>query len=66
MFISVTLQFQLMSKGKREREEVVSTSIETARHDFPDRHLRRLRLILRLKHSASKKVKSGSILSPQL
>jgi hypothetical protein len=51
-----------MRKNKRKNEEAVSTSMETARHDFPDRHLRRLRLILRLEHSISKKVKSGSTL----
>src|ERR1700676_2989357 len=60
MSTGVALQFQLMRKNKRKSEEVVSTSMETARHDFPDRHLRRLRLILRLEHSISKRVKSGS------
>src|ERR1700691_5931086 len=64
MFTSVALQFQLMrrSKRKREEEEVVLTSMEIARHVSPDRLLRRLRLILRLEHSISKKVKSGSTL----
>jgi hypothetical protein len=62
MFTSVALQFQLMRKSKRKSEEVVLTSMETARHDFPDRHLRRLRLILRLGHSISKRVKGGSTL----
>src|ERR1700683_4660976 len=36
------------------------TSMEIARHISPDRLLRRLRLILRLEHSISRKVKSGS------
>ena len=62
MFISVALQFQLMRKSKRKREEVVSTKMETARHDSQDRYLRRLRLILRLEHSISKRVKGGSTL----
>jgi hypothetical protein len=62
MFTGVALQFQLMRKSKRKREEVVSTSMETARHDFPDRHLRKLRLIVRLEHSISKKVEGRSIL----
>src|SRR6202051_890905 len=39
MFTSVALQFQLMRKNKRKSEEVVSTSMETERHNFPDRHL---------------------------
>ena len=38
------------------------TSMEIARHISPDRLLRRLRLILRLEHSISRKVKSGSTL----
>jgi hypothetical protein len=46
MFTSVALQFQLMRKNKKKNEEVASTSMETARHDSPDRHLTRLRLIL--------------------
>jgi hypothetical protein len=62
MFTSVAPPFQLMRKSKRNREEVVSTSMETARHDSQDRYLRRLRLIQRLEHSTSKKAKSGSIL----
>jgi hypothetical protein len=62
MFTSVVLQFQLMRKNKRKNEEAASTNMETARHDFPDRLLRKLRLILRLEHSISKRVKSGSIL----
>jgi hypothetical protein len=60
MFTSVALQFQLMRKNKRKREEVVLTSMETARHDSPDRLLRRLRLILRLEHLISRRVKGGS------
>ena len=66
MFTSVALQFQLMRKNKRKNEEIVLTSMETARHDSPDRLLRRLRLILRQEHSISKRVKAGSTLSPQL
>ena len=62
MFTSVALQFQLMRKSKRKSEEVVSTNMETARHDSPDKHLRRLRLILKLEHSISKRVKGGSTL----
>src|ERR1700734_514848 len=62
MFTSVALQFQLMRRSKRKREEVVLTSMEIARQDFPDRHLRKLRLILRLELSISKRVKGGSIL----
>jgi hypothetical protein len=46
-------------KSKRKSEEVVSTSMEIARHNSPDRLLRRLRLILRLEHSISRKVKCG-------
>ena len=61
-FTCVTPQFQLMRKSKRKSEEVVLTSMETARHDFPDRYLRRLRLILRLEHSISKGGKGGSTL----
>ena len=66
MVISVALQFQLMRKSKRKSEEVVSTNMETVKHDSPDRLLRKLRLILRLEHSISKKVTGGSTLSPQL
>jgi len=33
-------------KKQKKSEEVASTSMETARHDSPDRHLTRLRLIL--------------------
>src|ERR1700689_3878633 len=62
MFTSVALQFQLMRKVKRKREEVVLTSMEIARHVSPDRLLRRLRLTLRLEHSISRKVKSESTL----
>jgi hypothetical protein len=62
MFTSVALQFQPMRQSKRMNEEVVSTNMETARHDSIDRHLRRLRLILRLEHSISKRVKGGSTL----
>src|SRR6202050_523170 len=60
MFTSVTLQFQLMRKSKRKSEEVVSTSMETAKHNSPDKYLKRLRLILRLEHSISKRVKGRS------
>jgi len=49
-------------KQKEKERRVVLTSMETARHDFPDRHLRRLRLILKLEHSISKRVKGGSTL----
>jgi hypothetical protein len=59
MFTSAALQFQLMRKSKRKSEEVVSTSMETAKHDSPDKHLRRLRLTPRLEHSISKRVKGG-------
>jgi hypothetical protein len=55
-----------MRKSKKKSEEVASTSMETARHAFQDRLLRRLRLTLRQEHSISKKVKGGSTLSPQL
>jgi len=46
MFTSVALQFQLMRKNKKKSEEVASTSMETARHDSPDRHLTRLEVVL--------------------
>jgi hypothetical protein len=62
MFTSVALQFQLMRKSKRKSKEVESTNMETARQDSLDRHLGRLRLILRLEHSISKRVKCGSTL----
>jgi len=51
MFINVALQFQLMRKNKRKNEEVASTSMEIVKHDSPDKHLKRLRLILKLEHS---------------
>jgi len=41
MFTSVALQFQLMRKSKRKSKEVASTSMEIARHDSLDKHLRR-------------------------
>jgi len=62
MFTSVILQFPLMRKNKRKNGEVVSTRMATAKHDSPDRHSRILRLILRLEHSISKRVKGGSTL----
>jgi len=62
MFTSVALQFQLMRKNKKKSGEVASTSMETARHNSPDRYLTRLRLILRLEHSILKRVKNGSTL----
>jgi hypothetical protein len=62
MFTSVALQFQLMKRSKRKNKEVASTSMEIARHDSPDKLLKRLKLILRLEHSISKKVKGGPTL----
>ena len=41
MFTSAVLQFLLMIKSKRKSKEVVSTSMETARHNSLDKLLRR-------------------------
>jgi len=48
-----------MRRNRKKSEEGVSISKETARRGFLDRYLKRLRLILILEHSMSKRVKSG-------
>jgi len=59
MFINVVLQSQQMRKRVKKNEEVALTSMGIAKHDFLGRSLKRLKLILRLEHSTSKKEKSG-------
>ena len=51
MFTNAALQSQQMRKKVKENEAVVLTSMAIAKHDFLDRYLRRLKLILRLEHS---------------
>jgi len=59
MFTSVALRFQQMRRNRKKSEEGVSISKETAKRGFPDRYSKRLRSILKLEHSTSKRVKSG-------
>ena len=61
MFINVALEFQLMRKQAKKSEEAVLTSMAIAKHNFPDRSLRRLKLTLRLEHSIYGKERGGSI-----
>jgi hypothetical protein len=61
MFTNVALQSQQMRKQAKKNEEAVLTSMAIAKHDFLDRSLKRLKLILRLEHLILKKEKSGLI-----
>jgi len=46
MFTNFALSFQVMRRNKRKNKEVASTSMEIVKHNSPDKHLKRLRLIL--------------------
>jgi len=59
MFINVVLQSQQMRKKSKKERRGCITSMGIAKHDFLGRSLKRLKLILRLEHSTSKKRKSG-------
>ena len=57
MFASVALEPKMVRKKKKKSSKVVLISIETERKDSPERHLRRLSLILRLGTQYSKRQK---------
>jgi len=59
MFTSVALRFQQMRRNRKKSEEGVSISKETASAVFPDRYLKRLRLIPKTGALNVKRVKSG-------
>jgi hypothetical protein len=59
MFTTVTFQFQQIRKQVKKNDEAVLINMTIAKHDFRDKFLRRLKLILRLGHSTSKKENAG-------
>ena len=51
MFTNVVLPFQQIKIKIKRNKEAALTNMATAKHDFLDKSLRRLKLILRQEHS---------------